>query len=94
MMNLLENQVTTLERARKNYDKAYRESEKALEQYKRADADLELSRAEVGRVSYISNTVSNCCLFSAAARWRSFDENSEKSNGRPREGFEKLRESV
>uniref|UniRef100_A0A8D8RUF3 Formin-binding protein 1 homolog n=1 Tax=Cacopsylla melanoneura TaxID=428564 RepID=A0A8D8RUF3_9HEMI len=47
MMNLLEHQVTSLERARKNYDKAYRESDKALEHYKRADADLELSRAEV-----------------------------------------------
>ncbi|XP_008478375.1 formin-binding protein 1-like isoform X1 [Diaphorina citri] len=47
MMNLLENQVIALERARKNYDKAYRESDKALEHYKRADADLELSRAEV-----------------------------------------------
>lgn len=47
MMNTLENQVSSLERARKNYDKAYRESDKALEHYKRADADLELSRAEV-----------------------------------------------
>ncbi|KAL1455747.1 hypothetical protein WDU94_009817 [Cyamophila willieti] len=47
MMNLLENQVTSLERARKNYDKAHRESDRALEHYKRADADLELSRAEV-----------------------------------------------
>lgn len=46
-MNTLENQVSSLERARKNYDKAYRESDKALEHYKRADADLELSRAEV-----------------------------------------------
>lgn len=31
----------------KNYEKAFRDADKALEHYKRADADLELSRAEV-----------------------------------------------
>jgi hypothetical protein len=76
MMNLLENQVIALERARKNYDKAYRESDKALEHYKRADADLELSRAEVGCFIYLLSYFS-----SAFARRGSFDENSEKSSG-------------
>lgn len=57
MMNMLENQVTSLERARKNYDKAYKESDKALEHYKKADADLELSRAEVWPLWTISLTL-------------------------------------
>lgn len=48
--NLTQNltaQVGALDRAKRNYEKAYRESEKALENYQRADADLNLSRAEV-----------------------------------------------
>lgn len=40
-------QIGALDRAKKNYEKAYRDSEKALENYQRADADLNLSRAEV-----------------------------------------------
>lgn len=48
--NLTQNltaQVGALDRAKRNYEKAYRDSEKALESYQRADADLNLSRAEV-----------------------------------------------
>lgn len=48
--NLTQNltaQVGALERAKRNYEKAYRDSEKALENYQRADKDLNLSRAEV-----------------------------------------------
>lgn len=48
--NLTQNliaQIGALDRAKKNYEKAYRDSEKALENYQRADADLNLSRAEV-----------------------------------------------
>lgn len=48
--NLTQNlfaQNGALDRAKKNYEKAYRDSEKALENYQRADADLNLSRAEV-----------------------------------------------
>lgn len=48
--NLTQNltaQVGALDRAKRNYEKAYRDSEKALENYQRADADLNLSRAEV-----------------------------------------------
>lgn len=43
----LTTQIGALERAKRNYEKAYRDSEKALENYQRADADLNLSRAEV-----------------------------------------------
>ncbi|KYQ58681.1 hypothetical protein ALC60_02328 [Trachymyrmex zeteki] len=38
---------SNLERARKAYEKAYREAERAVENYQRVDADLDLSRAEV-----------------------------------------------
>ncbi|XP_044593587.1 formin-binding protein 1-like isoform X8 [Cotesia glomerata] len=47
LMSTLTAQIQSLERARKAYEKAFRESERALENYHRADADLNLSRAEV-----------------------------------------------
>lgn len=40
-------QYGALDRAKRNYEKAYRDSEKAVENYQKADADLNLSRAEV-----------------------------------------------
>ena len=43
----LAGQIASLERAKKNYEKAFRDSEKAVESFHRADADLNLSRAEV-----------------------------------------------
>ncbi|XP_074106534.1 formin-binding protein 1-like Cip4 isoform X2 [Cotesia typhae] len=47
LMSTLTAQIQSLERARKAYEKAFREAERALENYQRADADLNLSRAEV-----------------------------------------------
>ncbi|XP_039288453.1 formin-binding protein 1-like isoform X4 [Nilaparvata lugens] len=47
MMTQLTNQLATLERARKNYEKASREAERALDTFQRVDADMNLSRAEV-----------------------------------------------
>lgn len=44
-------QIGNLERARKAYEKAFRESERATENYQKADADLDLSRAEVHDLS-------------------------------------------
>lgn len=46
----LTGQIGNLERARKAYEKAFREAERALDNYQRADADYNLSRAEVGRI--------------------------------------------
>lgn len=40
-------QISSLDRAKRNYEKSYREAEKAVEGFHRADADLNLSRAEV-----------------------------------------------
>ncbi|CAD7083141.1 unnamed protein product [Hermetia illucens] len=48
--NLTQNlttQIAALDRAKRNYEKAYRDSEKAVDNYQKADADLNLSRAEV-----------------------------------------------
>ncbi|XP_037719277.1 formin-binding protein 1-like isoform X9 [Drosophila subpulchrella] len=45
----LTTQLSSLDRAKRNYEKAYRDSEKAVDSYKRADMDLNLSRAEVER---------------------------------------------
>jgi outer membrane protein TolC len=47
MMANLSAQVGLLDRARKNYEKAFKEAERALDNFQRADADLNLSRAEV-----------------------------------------------
>ncbi|BFF98233.1 formin-binding protein 1-like [Drosophila madeirensis] len=49
----LSTQLSSLERAKRNYEKAYRDSEKAVENYKKADMDLNLSRAEVERYKTI-----------------------------------------
>ncbi|KAG5886697.1 hypothetical protein JTB14_007098, partial [Gonioctena quinquepunctata] len=43
----LQAQIESLQRAKKAYDKAFKESEKAIEGFQRADADFNLSRAEV-----------------------------------------------
>ncbi|XP_023246540.1 formin-binding protein 1 homolog [Copidosoma floridanum] len=43
----LATQIGNLERARKAYEKAFREAERASENYQKADADYDLSRAEV-----------------------------------------------
>ncbi|XP_054270179.1 formin-binding protein 1-like isoform X3 [Macrosteles quadrilineatus] len=47
MMTSLNNQIMTLERSRKNYEKAFKEAERAIENFQKADADYNLSRAEV-----------------------------------------------
>ena len=43
----LNQQLSTLERSQKNYEKAFREAERAEDAYRKADADLNLSRADV-----------------------------------------------
>lgn len=46
-MAVLGNQMTCLDRAKKHYVKSCKEAEKAHDTFKRCDADLNLSRAEV-----------------------------------------------
>jgi len=40
-------QMGLLDKARKNYERAFKEAERALDNFQRADADFNLSRAEV-----------------------------------------------
>lgn len=47
MRSSLVSQLGSLDRAKKSYDKAFKEAERALDEYQRADADLNLSRAVV-----------------------------------------------
>lgn len=43
----LSSQLASLDRAKRNYEKTYRDAEKAIDNYQKADADFNLSRAEV-----------------------------------------------
>lgn len=56
MNNSLSNQLASLDRAKRNYEKSYRDSEKAVESYQKADADLNLSRADVERHKITMNS--------------------------------------
>lgn len=59
--NLTQNlsaQLNALDRAKKNYEKAFHESQKALDNYKKADDNLNLSRAEVEKQRTNMNTKS------------------------------------
>lgn len=54
--NSLGNQLASLDRAKRNYEKSFRDSEKAVESYQKADADLNLSRADVERHKITMNS--------------------------------------
>lgn len=56
MNNTLSNQLASLDRAKRNYEKSFRDSEKAVESYQKADADLNLSRADVERHKITMNS--------------------------------------
>lgn len=47
LQQILATQFSSLDRAKRIYERSYRDSEKAVENFHRADADLNLSRAEV-----------------------------------------------
>jgi len=40
-------------KAKRQYEKSHRESEKALDAYRKSDADIHLSRADVEKVSMV-----------------------------------------
>lgn len=42
-------QLGALDRAKRNYEKAFRDAEKSVDSYQKADADFNLSRADVSR---------------------------------------------
>jgi len=57
----LNQQLSALDRAQKNYEKAFREAERAEEAYRKADADLNLSRADVEKQRINSSIKSHQC---------------------------------
>ncbi|XP_027198870.2 formin-binding protein 1-like Cip4 isoform X2 [Dermatophagoides pteronyssinus] len=61
LQNSLQQTISMLEKSKRSYEKAFRESEKAHENYLKADADLNLSRAEVEKARLISLSKSSMC---------------------------------
>ncbi|CAG0882430.1 unnamed protein product [Cyprideis torosa] len=57
----LSSQMAALDRAKKAYDRAFRESERAAENFYKADRDLNLSRAEVEKHRMTSIAKSQAC---------------------------------
>lgn len=61
MQSSLNQQLSALDRAQKNYEKAFREAERAEDAYRKADADLNLSRADVEKQRINSSIKSHQC---------------------------------
>lgn len=61
LQSVLNQQLATLDRAQKNYEKAFREAERAEDAYRKADADLNLSRADVEKHRINSSIKSHQC---------------------------------
>ena len=61
LQSALNQQLATLDRAQKNYEKAFREAERAEDAYRKADADLNLSRADVEKHLINSSIKSHQC---------------------------------
>lgn len=59
--NALRLQLELNEKAKKQYEKAFKESEKAQENYKKADADIHLSRADVEKAKNLMHAKQQHC---------------------------------
>lgn len=59
--SLLTTSLNQLDKSKKGYDKAFKESEKAKENYRKADDDLDLSRAELEKAKTASLTKERLC---------------------------------
>lgn len=59
--NNLQTSIAQLDKTKKSYEKAYKEAEKAQDNYHKADADLNLSRAEVEKARMISIAKNQMC---------------------------------
>ncbi|GBP51585.1 Formin-binding protein 1-like [Eumeta japonica] len=60
-MAILNSAISALDRARRAYERAARESERALEAFQKADADLNLSRADVEKQKMNMKSRSQAC---------------------------------
>lgn len=61
LQNSLQASINGLDKSRKAYEKSFRDSEKAHENFRKADADLSLSRAELEKAKLISHTKGQMC---------------------------------
>lgn len=82
----MQNQWQQLDRLKKQYEKTFRESEKARELFLRADADINLSRAEVEKARTIMKQKQQFCD-SAKCEYAS---ELQKTNSYQREHFDRL----
>ncbi|KAK7504998.1 hypothetical protein BaRGS_00003568, partial [Batillaria attramentaria] len=57
----LRQSANALDRSKKQYEKAHKEGEKALDNYRKADADINLSRAEVEKQRIVMNQKAQIC---------------------------------
>ncbi|XP_025113522.1 formin-binding protein 1-like isoform X2 [Pomacea canaliculata] len=57
----LRQMALSLDKAKKTYEKAFKESERALDNYRKADADINLSRADVEKQRIIMNQKAQQC---------------------------------
>ncbi|XP_060567137.1 cdc42-interacting protein 4 homolog isoform X3 [Ruditapes philippinarum] len=55
VQNQMKDSLKLLENSKKNYERKYNEADKALDAYRKADADINLSRAEVEKTRHLSN---------------------------------------
>lgn len=61
LQTALQNSVTSLDKSKKYYEKMFREAEKAQEAFTKADADLQLSRADLEKARQNSLARSKAC---------------------------------
>lgn len=61
LQNTLQNSIAQLEKAKKIYEKAFKEAEKAQDNFIRADADINLSRAEVEKAKSLATMKNQIC---------------------------------
>ncbi|ELU13004.1 hypothetical protein CAPTEDRAFT_199738 [Capitella teleta] len=59
--SLLQSQCTQLERSKKHYERSFKEAEKAQDAFKKADADINLSRAEVEKAKSLMRSKQQAC---------------------------------
>ncbi|KAL8562922.1 hypothetical protein ACOMHN_004614 [Nucella lapillus] len=57
----LRQSTQALDRCKKQYEKAFRDSEKAMDNYRKADADINLSRADVEKQRMVMNQKAQTC---------------------------------
>ncbi|XP_037560115.1 formin-binding protein 1-like isoform X1 [Dermacentor silvarum] len=61
LQTALQNSVTSLDKSKKYYEKMFREAEKAQEAFAKADADLQLSRADLEKAKQNSLAKNKAC---------------------------------